>query len=283
VPKIDLGKGGKAPPSGPIKMLLCGDTGAGKTGALASLVAAGYNLHILDLDKGVDILHDYFTNPDSPYLKPNPPFWHGKPGTLDYVSLTEAMLVQQKNLVPRGDLWNRIIEQLSSWKDGESDLGHFSTWGPQDVLVIDGLSRLAASAFNFVLKINGRLTQQPQQSDYWNGQQMVLRFLGMLYADEVKCNIILICHIKYSENDDKLMQGFPQTIGKSIGKEIGQFFNHALQAKSDLRTGKRRILTDTKGLIDLKSASPLRVKPEYDLSTGLAEYFADVKGQKGDK
>ena len=40
------------------KMLLLGDSGAGKTGALASLAQAGYNLRILDLDSGVDVLRN---------------------------------------------------------------------------------------------------------------------------------------------------------------------------------------------------------------------------------
>jgi hypothetical protein len=31
-------------------------------------------------------------------------------------------------------------------------------------------------------------------------------------------------------------------------------------------------------MIQLKSPAPLRVKPEYALATGLAEYFRDVRG-----
>jgi len=42
------------------KMLFVGDSGAGKTGALASLAAAGYHLHIMDLDNGLDVLNNYY-------------------------------------------------------------------------------------------------------------------------------------------------------------------------------------------------------------------------------
>ena len=40
----------------PIKMLVIGDTGTGKTGALASLANSGYKLHILDYDNCLDFL-----------------------------------------------------------------------------------------------------------------------------------------------------------------------------------------------------------------------------------
>jgi predicted GTPase len=37
-----------------IKMLYMGNTGAGKTGSICALAAAGYNVRVLDLDKGVE-------------------------------------------------------------------------------------------------------------------------------------------------------------------------------------------------------------------------------------
>ena len=58
-----------------IKALFMGHSGAGKTGALAALAAAGYNVRVLDLDKGVEILAGLAMDPDSPYRhdsgKPN--------------------------------------------------------------------------------------------------------------------------------------------------------------------------------------------------------------------
>ena len=41
------------------KLLLTGDSGSGKTGALVSLVALGYKLRVLDLDNGLDSLKSY--------------------------------------------------------------------------------------------------------------------------------------------------------------------------------------------------------------------------------
>ena len=41
------------------KLMLVGDSGSGKTTALASLANAGYNLRILDFDDGLSILQSF--------------------------------------------------------------------------------------------------------------------------------------------------------------------------------------------------------------------------------
>ena len=44
------------------KCLFIGDSKSGKTGALTSLVAAGYKLRILDFDNGLDVLKQFVLN-----------------------------------------------------------------------------------------------------------------------------------------------------------------------------------------------------------------------------
>jgi Tfp pilus assembly pilus retraction ATPase PilT len=39
-----------------VKILVAADSGSGKTGSLASLVDAGFNLRILDFDNGLSVL-----------------------------------------------------------------------------------------------------------------------------------------------------------------------------------------------------------------------------------
>jgi hypothetical protein len=266
------------------KMLLIGDSGAGKTGSLVSLAAAGWNTRILDLDQGIEVIHDFVKNPRSIYLNELKGLWTKEMAKetikrLTYVTLTEKVKIIKSQPMPEGKLWNEITEQLDDWKDGDKTLGNIGTWGPRDILVIDGLSRLSMAAFNFQLKMNGRLNQ-PQQSDYGLAQGYIRRLLMMLYSNEVKCNVIVICHVKMTETDMGPTKGFPQTIGSALGPEVGQYFNHALLAKTS-GSGeniKRVIRTSTAGLVELKSAAPLRVKQEYDLATGLAEYFRDIRG-----
>ena len=266
------------------KAIILGHTGAGKTGALASLAAAGYNVRILDLDKGVEILKDYVLNPQSIYTKANPGHWtqddcRDIAKRITYVTITEKMSIKAGRAIPRADGWKRVNDQLDHWRDGETDLGNIGTWGPKDVLVIDTLSRASSMAFNFILAMNGRLLVRPEQSDWGQGQKLVEDLLTMLYSDEVKCNVIVNAHISYIETEAGPTRGFAQTLGKALSPKVGQYFNHALMAKT---TGqgeaqKRVIVTNTSGIIELKNPAPLRVKPEYPLETGLADYFRDVR------
>lgn len=280
------------------KMLYIGHTGAGKTGSTVALAAAGYNVRILDLDKGTELIADYVRNPKSIYRLPRAGLWTKEQADsvasrITYVPLDETIsILKSPNAgmqpVPKGDLWGKVSDQLNEWKDvgvdgKEISLGNIGTWGPKDVLVVDGLSRLAQAAFNWQLKLGGRLTSRPEQSDYLNAQGAIERLLLMLYSSEVSCNVIMICHIAIAENESGIARGFPQTIGKALAPKIGQYFNHALMAKASGQGDKasRVILTNTSGIVELKSAAPLRVKSEYPIETGLAEYFRDIRG-KGD-
>lgn len=272
-----------------IKTIYLGDTGAGKTGSLCALGAAGYNVRILDLDNGVELIKDYVLNPASPYRNVSPGHWtseqvKGIASRMSYVTVTEGSNIVNGKPVPKGDSWEKINKLLDNWVDGEAKFGNVGSWTDRDVLVVDGLSRLAVSAFNFQLRMGGRLIAgKPEQSDWFLAQDMLEKFLVMLQGPSVPCHVIIVCHVAYIEKDDGLTRGFPQTVGKALSPKIGQWFNHALLAKSTGQGAglKRRILTSTTGTIDLKSPAPLRVKPEYDLGTGLADYWKDVTGQSG--
>lgn len=274
------------PESDFIKMLYLGDSGAGKTGSLCALGAAGYNVRILDLDAGAQIIRDYVTNPSSIYLQPRPGLWtaeqaKGVAKRMNYVTIQEQFTNMRGNPVPRGKAWEQIMDQLTEWKDGERSYGKLETWTPQDVLVIDSFSRYCDYRMNMELVINGRATQGRQQQDYFKVQDAIERSLELLVSKGVRCHVILICHISYDEQDDKVVRGVPQAMGRALGPKVGQHFNHSLLARA---TGQgagisRKILTQTTGMIGLKNAAPLKVKPEYPLETGLAEYFLAVLGK----
>lgn len=259
------------------KMLFIGDSGAGKSGALASLAADGYNLRILDMDNGLDILKDYLTNPISPYVKQNPKAAEN----VQFVTITDPMRNVNGRLVPKAaTAWNRAVNMLVDWKDGETKLGPITTWGPKDILVIDSLTMLSTAAMNMVLSMNGRMGQRPHQSDWGEGQQMVESMLQMLYDEGVKCNVIVNCHITFIGEENGPQRGYPNTLGKALPPKVGRYFNSALMARSTGQgtTLKRKILTNTSGIIDLKNTAPLKVLAEYPLETGLADYFKAVRG-----
>lgn len=269
------------------KMLLIGDPGAGKSGSLASLAEAGYNLRVLDLDSGLDILSNLLRDPKSPYDK-------AALGRVIYETVTDPMKPSGGKLVPvAATVWQRSIELLQRWKmsrfEGEGatrrevveyDLGSILAWGPRDVLVIDSLTMLCNGAMNFILKLNARLGQQPHQSDWYAAQQLVESLLQMLYDENVKCNVILISHVTYIGEENGPQHGYPASLGKALSPKIGRYFNSCLMLKT---TGaganvKRKILTQSTQMVELKNTNPLAVQPEYDIRDGLAQYFAAVRG-----
>jgi hypothetical protein len=265
------------------KMLLVGDSGSGKTGALMSLIAAGYNVRILDLDAGVAVLNDYLKNPNSIYTRPFPGLWTAEQAKtlltrVCYETVTDKMRNVNGKLVPKqATVWQRAAKLLDGWPE----FGPISSWTPQDVLVIDSLTFLCNGALNFVLMMNGRLGQQPHQSDWYQAQQLVEALLQMLYDDNVGCNVIVNCHVVLIGEENGPQRAYPASLGKALSPKIGRYFNTVLMAKT-VGTGtaaKHKILTQSANGLELKTTVPLKAKAEYDLATGLAEYFAAERQQ----
>jgi hypothetical protein len=309
------------PSSTSTKLLVVGDSGAGKTGALASLCAAGYQVFVIDFDKGTEILRDYLTSPESPYVKGTHKI-QPRPCDLPlakrliYVPVSDKMTNINGNIVcSRAEAWQQATALLVNWKykeraDGtidwsgkekdttQIDFGKLVDWGPDKVLVIDSLSFAADSALYYHLSLNGRLatarTQNEVRRDIGFTQQLLRKLLTLLYDDSIKCNIIVNTHIvevtesgyapqglpegmnkQEAEDERATARGFPNAIGRALSPIIPRFFNSVLHYET---RGKRQfILTQTMGSVLTKTAAPLKVKREYPIETGLADYFADVR------
>lgn len=253
------------------KLLFVGDSGSGKTGALASLAAAGYKIRILDLDNGVDVLRDLLTS--SKYPK-------DAVGNVDYVTITEPMKNVGGKLIPaKASVWQRTVGMLGDWKDGDTSLGAITTWDSKSVLVIDSLTMLSDAALSYILAMNGRLGQHPHQSDWGLAQVLVENLLRMLYDESVKCNVIINCHIKPMGDESGPERYYPNTLGKALPPKVGRYFNTVLLAQSSGRgtSLKRQIFTTSQGTIECKNTAPSKVQPSYPLESGLADYFAAVR------
>lgn len=256
------------------KLLLIGDAGSGKSGALASLASAGYNLWIIDLDNGLDVLRNLLLDKSSPYSRDAADRVH-------FATITDPMKQSGGKLIPSSaTVWQKVSKLLSgeeSW--GEEGKKKALDLTAEDVLVIDSLTFLSKAALNFVLQMNGRLGARAHQSDWYDGQLMIEGLLEMLYDVSVKCNVVVISHIVYIGEDNGPQQGYPATLGKALSPKVGRYFNSVLQAKT-MGVGqnrKRVLIADTAGMVELKNSSPLTVKKEYPLQSGLADFFKDVR------
>lgn len=262
-----------------IKLLLCAESGRGKTGALASLAAAGYNLRILDLDNNSRVLKSLLTDSQSPYVKAN-----AKVGERlqSVIGLSETRKATGGKLaISKAEVWSKACSLLENWKDGERDFGSIAQWTSQEVLVVDSFTRLGEAAMRFVQAMNGRLNQHPWQSDYGEAQGLLKAFIELVADADIKCNVILNCHIQSIEDSDGVNRDFPKAPGKAIAKDIATYFGSLLLVTT-VGNGanlKRVIKSQPTGTLGVKNTAPFRVASEYPLETGLSDYFKAVRGE----
>lgn len=266
MPKISEHQSGRT-----TKLLLIGDSGTGKTGALFSLAKAGYNIRLVDFDNGADVLASLAA--DAPEVGDR----------IIYETFTDKFKSMQGKVIPDGlpTAFSRALGMMTHWKtsgDGAYDLGKISDWGPNDILVVDSLTHMSLAAFRYVLAINGRSGQTPQMQDWGIAQDQIESTLALLYSAAVKCNVIVISHVSYIGGDDENQlptRGLPTALGKALSPKIGSYFNTTLLCKSSGvgAAAKKQIITRTDGLIGLKHSAPGRLLTSYPQDTGLASIF----------
>lgn len=256
------------------KLLIIGGSGSGKTGSLCSLAAAGYNLRLLDMDNGVDIIHNLLSDPDR-----YPPEALSR---VKFETLTDTMRNANGRLMPgKVTVWQRVSNLLSNWKTPTEDLGSITTWSPTDVLVVDSLSRLAQHAVYFTQSFNARVGQKMTWDDIYGAQQLLETFAMTLFDSAVKCQVVILCHPDYIEDESGVKRGYPSTVGNKLSPRFGQYFNNILEARStgSGRTKRHVLATKSSSMIETKTSAPNRVRDEYPIETGLAEFFRDIQGR----
>lgn len=245
------------------KALIIGDSKAGKTGLLASLVKAGFKLNILDYDNGLDVLKNYVMK-DSPESIDN----------VNFRTLRDKIKMGSAGPVVDGmpKAYSDGLKMMGHWKykDGadDIDLGIPATWGSDTIFVLDSLSRFSDAAFNWADAISNN---PDKRSVFYDAQGAVIEALDLLTSDNFRCNVIVIAHIRYLAQPDGSQKGFPQSIGSAICTEIPQFFNTYVMVTN--KGGKRTLQTTSTPLIDLANPKPFEMAASYPIETGLADAF----------
>lgn len=278
--------------SDPNKILLLGESGSGKTCALASLLDAGYNVRVLDTDNKIAVLKNILGDPKSKFKKDSL-------SRLSYITMYDPMrFLNGVPVATKSVVWPKTTEMLTKWVNKDEafgtvcDHGPLESWTDNDVLVLDTLSSLARGALTFHLAFNGVLgkqrTQNEARRDVGAAQQYLRTLMQTLTAANIRCHLIVNTHIIYvrkdgsgelTPGDNAPTQGFPTAIGRALSPELPGMFNAMLMSDS-IGSGvaiRRKIYTVTRGNINLKNVSPYQVNAEYDQETGLADYFKAVK------
>jgi len=298
----------------PVKILLIGENGAGKTGSLASLVCMGYKLRVLDTDKGIKTLKSLLTDDHYPTAK-----WC-KAKSIDlsdavyYKSIDIPMgyrRVIEKDgggkitrdetlLAPKNaEAWNQCCTALAEWNEGDKKLGGVADWDDKTVVVIDSFSTLSMMAYYYIQKLNNRLGAREDgydfQRDVGAAQGQLRRLLEMLSSAGVKCNVILISHItrvdvtqgfaqspeqRARDNRPVDAKGYPAAIGRALSPHMGKFYNDVYQVEQSGSGNSVKRQISTVPINNVAAKNSVYLETNYPVSTGLAEIFAAHRGEK---
>lgn len=258
------------PSSSVVKMLICGDSGAGKSGALASLVDAGYKLRILDFEAGLDPLIGHIQD-------------RSKLDNVAYETLKDEFKIIGSNMaVSKAPSFQRALALLQNWEP----YGPIQNWDDPEhtILVIDTIGSMARSAFNMVLKANNVLGPMgtrggPETSHWGGGMDNIDRVLDNITNPAlVPCHLIVTSHVYYQETKNEKthevtpVKAFPELLTKSQNPKAGRRFNNLISLS--LTGGDRSFKTKRDNLLLCKTSKP--IKDKYKIETGLAEIFHDL-------
>lgn len=250
------------------KLLFIGDSGTGKTGALTSLVKAGFKLRVLDFDNGLDVLAQY-ARAQAPDKLTN----------VEYRTLRDKMKSSPAGPILDGSptAFTTALQMLDHWKYDKIDLGKPSTWDAETIVVIDSLTFLSDAAFNQARFMNAGA--KDPRNWFYAAQQFVESVIALLTSEQFKPNVIVIAHVTYMERDDGTKKGYPTSVGKALGPTIPAYFNNvALMGTTGSGSSiKRTIRTLPTAMIDLKNSASFKMAPELPIETGLADFFKTVR------
>jgi len=255
------------------KLLIEGDSGSGKTGALTSLVKVGFKLRILDFDNGLETLKQFV-------LKECPE----NVDNVEFVTLRDKRKAGPEGpIVTKADAFIRGIKLLDRWKyatdGGECDLGIPAEWGSDCILVVDSLTFMSDAAFDFrePLAPRSRDGKFDMRAVYKDAQDAIEGVLALLTSESFRTNVIVISHIRYVDNHDGTRKGYPTAVGSALSPVIPRYFNTVALCQTTAG-GKRTIQTASTAMIDLKNPKPFSVAPSYPIETGLATFFGELRG-----
>lgn len=247
-----------------VKLFFIGDSGTGKTGALTSLVEAGFKLKIIDCDNGLDALFQFAKKvcPD-------------KLANVDYETRKDKLKATRDGFVVDGapKAATDVLKLLDTWTDGSRP----REWGDDHILILDSLTTFGRSAFEWA-KGMAPSAKDPRQW-YFAAQGLVEDTVAGLCGEDFHCNVIIISHVSYNEDVDGIRRGYTSAIGSALGPKLPKYINTLVVAEAS-GTGenvKRTIKTVPTSLVSgvkLPSPDSLGTLP---LASGLATIFSKLK------
>lgn len=246
-----------------VKALVLGESGAGKTGSLVSLVKDGYKLRILDFDNKVaDGILPILIKRECP----------DKIENVEFEPLRDRFKATPTGHILDGmpQAYVKALGLLDKWSDGTKP----AEWGPEYFMVLDSLKFGAEAVFNWAQAMAPGV-KDPRQW-YGTAQKGIEHILDNLTAKAFNTNVLVLCHVDYQQRPDGSMKGLPLSIGKALAPDIPTYFDNMILCRSEAG-GKRTIQTVATAMIDLKNPASAVMKPSLPIETGLAEFVKTLR------
>lgn len=275
-------------PSPPVRMLLSGWPGTGKTGALAALANAGWKIRLLDFDGNYEVLKNH-VNRDADF---------------DVCTFEDPIRMGSRTMGVDGvpvafDAADRILDRWR-YKEGDAwvDLGASKQWGQDHIVCLDGLSGLSQACWNKALVFTNAVVGGDMRRVYDFAGNEQLSFIRRLTAESNGYHFICISHLKLigppeiGKNEEthvkeaKKFAGeviptrlYPTALGSKLSYNIAGEFPTSIRAIVDDTSGKPKRMLEYLPTteVDLKlPASPERIASlgKLEAATGLVKLFA---------
>jgi hypothetical protein len=275
----------------PLRTMLVGFPGAGKTGSLSSLVDMGYKIRFIDYDGNADPLFEYVKDKD-------------KLANVDIVYLEDKMRIGGSFIEPAGipDAFVKGVKLLDQWKytdvDGtEVDLGASKDWGCDTIVVLDSLTKMGDASYRRAMKMLNKTPTNMTQQGWGLAMAEQAAFIEKLTSAHNRFHVIVLAHLKMIAPKDVNSQDhdvtkalkekaadliptryYPSALGYQLPQAIGGEFPMLLEVKAKYGPGTKVsniIRAVPRDELDVKLPSS-KLPKELDISDGLAQIFKEL-------
>jgi len=233
------------------KVLITADSGAGKSGLLASLANAGQRLFIYDFDNGADIIQTYLKDDaarDRIFIE-----------TLKDTPENIHAFDTYKSLMWKG--WTVDGEKLGSAKD----------WGSDTTIVIDSATFMSNAVkywlFNNTKPKARPMSDQLTQPDWGDLVRELEWQIAQLTSDAIKANVVITAINTGIMDSNGIEKYYPDIGTRNFAKEVGGYFNNVVSIRRK-KDETRVIRTSSDSRQDLKTSLGKKIPDEleFDLS-----------------
>lgn len=239
------------------KILLCGESGSGKTARIASLANCGDfdRVVVHDFDSGADVLRQMTTSQGA--------------DRLFYIPYQDNFSKTNGKLTP--EAWGEFTKNLQNgYEDADGKLPSIFQMTPRDVLVVDTITFAGEKAKTAVAATSSREISpnyDMNQMQWYNSVRWLDFIIKAIMSNKVNTNVIITCHLRsLDENSPKL---WPFVITKDYSRQFGANFNNVWRLDSKVISSteiKRTIRTMADSIMpSLKNSAPSKISPVEEI------------------